>query len=453
MAIDFVKFAVDAIKIIDELRSTGADPKDTDHGSAKPIESRINTFYRAIGLPAFSTDKTIEDKELNSGNLHEKFADPENSEVKGFIKDTKLRESNFSLELTEEAQIAFLDNMEETVLGSIKRLNEDGGRGKGGLFPMVVNGNIRIIPQDRRVSGAFFQKDSQLGVSNARYRRPLIEAIVLLRLRTQGFINATDVEKLNSDFEDSLPVGFFDGAGENILTLEITKSLANAITDPDGIIKIIDLTIEKLGVVRSQVRASFKDSKEATVAEQQPRTGSSDGEGKFEKQNERREKLKAENDARSSLLGYDDTISSEVTKNMKDALFMPMVLDAMLTNTNEINKMLEEDKAKEKKLDQQNKRLNKNMDLILGSYSGISGIDVLIVITALFSIQIEDLLGLLNKKSIERLKKIKGEQELPVQIEITKAIKNLENKTIEIFNILDSKVEVISLREENTNEV
>jgi len=59
----------------------------------------------------------------------------------------------------------------------------------------------------------------------------------------------------------------------------------------------------------------------------------------------------------------------------------------------------------------------------------------------------------LNKKSIERLKKIKGEQELPVQIEITKAIKNLENKTIEIFNILDSKVEVISLREENTNEV
>jgi hypothetical protein len=447
MSIDFENFSVNAIKIIDELRSTNADPNNINSNSSEPVESRINTFYRAVGLPAFTTNKDID--RLNNGNFHE--TDPEDQTVKKYITEAIEREISFSKELTEEAQKAFLDNMEDSILSSLKKVNE-GGRIKGGLFPMVVNGNIRVKPNKKRIGGAFFQKDSGLTHSGIIYRRPLIELIVLLRLRGQGFVDSTDKESLQSSFPELQSAGFFDGAGENLLTIQVLKSLLGVITDPEGLIKVIYSTVKNLGRVRKQIREFYKDSKSATVAEEQPRVGESvDNKGQLEKQKLERETIKSEGEARITFLEYDDTLGDTTitTKNMKNALFAPMVLDTLLSDTREVDKAIKEGEAKKENLDRVHKKMNKTMDLVLGTYSGISGIDVLVVITALFSIEEGVLLGLLNKESLERLAKLKSTtiSELPEHVDVFNAVAALEAKTEEIFKILDELAEKTNLRE------
>jgi len=453
MPLDFEKFAVSAIKSIDELRSTNADPKKLDNNSTKQVESRINAFYRAVGLPAFVTNEDIrksDPKNLNNGNFHE--TDPENQQVKDFIDDAEGREIAFPEELTEQQQLAFLDDMEETILSSLKKFNE-GGRTKGGLFPMVVNGNIRITPNEKRVDGAFFSKQKKH--NGITYRRPLIELIVLLRLRTKGFVKDTDRKKLQESFKDLKDSGFFDNGGENLLTIEILKKLLETIVDPEGIVKFIYSTVNKLGIIRKQVRETFKDSKDARIAKEQPLVGESDGKGKLEQQKAQKEQLKSEGEALITLLEYDDTIdvnivSGEVlTRNMKDALFAPMILETLLSDTNEVDKTIEEEEEKKKKLDRLHKKLYKNMDLVLGTYSGISGIDVLAVITALFSIEEQYLLGLLNKESLERLAKLKGTTtaNLPSHADVFDSINALQSKTEEIFNILNERAEKVIIKD------
>ena len=69
MPIDFVKFSINATKIIDEIRSTGADPKNLNNNSAMATESRINAFYRGLGLPAIRINENLEIDESNNGNL------------------------------------------------------------------------------------------------------------------------------------------------------------------------------------------------------------------------------------------------------------------------------------------------------------------------------------------------------------------------------------------------
>jgi hypothetical protein len=452
MAINFEKFTVDAIRIIDELRSTNADPKNVDSNSAEPVESRINTLYRAIGLPAFVTKEDIkkeDPKKLNNGNLHE--TDPEDPEVNDLLEDAQAREASSSEELSEEEQLAFLDDMNESIISSLKKF-EDGGRKKGGLFPMVVNGNVRITPHGRRVDGAFFQKQKRH--NGITYRRPLIELIVLLRLRTKGFADATDDQKLQDSFPELRDAGFFTGGGKSLLSIQVLRSLLEVITNPEGVVKFIYSTVKSLGRIRSQVRDTFKDSKEATVAEEQPRVGESDGKGKLEQQKAEKEILKSEGEAMITLLEYDDTLDvtlrTTATKNMQNALFAPMILETLLSDTREIDKSIKESEAKKETLDRLHKKLNKNMDLILGTYSGISGIDVLVVITALFSMEEGDLLGLLNKESIERLAKLKKVEASSFEgqrAEVFEAIAALEAKTEEIFKILDEHAEKVKLEE------
>lgn len=450
MAVDFVKFAVDGIKILDELRSTNSDPKNVSSNSAKPIESRINTFYRAIGLPAFYDDETIQDKDYNNGNL---FESSSNNTTKSYLNDAIERDVRFSLELDIDVQTSFLDNSTENILGSVKGPRDTGVRKKGGLFPVVVNGNVKIYPQDRRVAGAFYEKDFSVNEGTVKYRRPLIETIILLRLRGQGLVDATDRENLRQDFSSIVGEDFFDGSAENILTAQILSSLLNALIEPDGIVKLVEATTKKLSRIRKQKRETFKDSKEAIVPAEQQITRESDGQGQLERLKKDRELLKAKNEVRITLLEYDDTISSDATKNMKEALFSQMVLNALLSDSSDINKSIKECENNENNIDREQKNLNKTMDLLLGSYSGISGVDILIVILALFTINIEDLLGLLNENAIDRLTSLKKKGNTNFSLTkntVVNSIQALEDKIKELFDIFVERVNIVKLQDKNT---
>jgi len=91
-------------------------------------------------------------------------------------------------------------------------------------------------------------------------------------------------------------------------------------------------------------------------------------------------------------------------------------------------------------IEQKLRILNKQMDLLLGIYSGISGTDVIVVIAALFSIPVEILLDLLNEKNKARLAKIRPNLKGSGK-GVVNAVFELEQKVKEIYEALDGKVE------------
>ena len=445
MALDFEKFAILAIKIVDELRATDANPENLDNNnSSKPIESRVNTFYRAIGLPSFrDKDFPLNNKDkFNGGNSFGEKGDK--SEKFSELKD---RDRNFSTKLNEEQVNTFLDASEATILSGIQKAGKNKARLKGTLFPMVVDGDIRIYPQSRRVGGAFFKRDSELRQNKITYRRPLIELVVLLRLRKEQFVNSEDKEKLQKCFSD-LEEGFFDGIGENIITLEIIRSLLSAVIDPEGIRKFVNSTVKRLGKIRTNnSRIIFDDSGDAPPSEQQKKKSVELGISTEEEEiKSKRESIARENSAKLTILEFDDSISDdEITKNMKDAIFAPMILDVILSDNEEIERITEEADVQNKLPEKELRTLHKRADLTMGTFSGLSGVDVIVVMTALFSVDIADLLGLLNDESLDRLNKLKDSTTLAstANFDVENAVENLQAKVTEIYEKLSENINLI----------
>jgi len=430
MTINFEKISDAALRTIDEMRATDADPNRTDNNSAQPAESRINAFYRIIGLPALISDpkKTTVIRKRNNGNLFDSFSS-EDPAIKDLLNETTQRERRFSTLLNESDIVNFLDESKFDISDSIKK---DIGR-KGNLFPTIVNGDILIYPQDRRVGGAFFKKDSDLKVNGIAYRRPLIELIVLLRLREFGLSNTASDQNIKNSFVELQESGFFEGQSENLLTLEIITELTNAVAGEDGIKKIVSSTVEKLGKVRTKIRESFGNSIGESVPSEIQKVFKTDGRGELEIKKLERENALLEIDSRAVLLEYDDSIGKEATKNMKDALLAPVVLDLIASDKDKIEKDLSDINTKIQSTNQFQKKMHKNMDLFLGTFSGLSGIDILVVLTALFNISIGDLLGLLNQDAINRLKELRG-SDLPSRNQnVLDAVTKLEAKIDQIY--------------------
>lgn len=448
MAFDFIKYSVDAIKIIDEIRSNGADPQSSDTVPSKPSESRINAFYRAIGLPAFFKQSEDDKRDVKDRAEKAGIANVFSEEANKLVLEADARNSQFINQLTEEEQGKFLDDFNGTVLDSIRN------RKKGTLFPLIVTGQYNIFPQQRRVGGAFLS-DAQLTKNNQKYRRPLIESVVLLRLRKDGLVDSTKKEGLENSFKDLQDAGFFEGQEENIFTLAILNELIRAINDPDILLKMSDKTIKDLNSIRTKLQDFPKDSVLQQSPTQQRNLGSAEKSGTLQALEDQRHSLARENEAKLTILEYDD-ITGNKTKNIKDSILSPMIIDLMLNDTDKIEKEIKDTNIREEKAKKSLKQLHRNLDMLSGVFSGISGIDILVIITALFTIKIEDLLGLLNKDSRERLKALRGGAELGSVSSVFDSLAALEDKVREQLDIVKSKIDVADhiergLKEQKSN--
>lgn len=460
MTVDFIKLALEAIRDIDALRSTDANTKNADNNSTRPVESRINALYRAIGLPGFvSSDSDVLDPNKNNGNLFT-IGSLSETEINTLVNERKSEDVKFLARLTAEQLDASLDNIRNKITDSI-----GDERTKGSLFPMIVNGDLRIYPQDRRVGGAFYPNDIGLTNNKIVYRRPLIELIVLMRLKQEGLANSQDQDELQNAFPELKDAGFFNPSGENILALKTLRGLLDIIFNPEGVRKVLDNTIRDLGRIRTQIRETYDDTPEVSVPAGRQPVRPSDGRGSFEQQELERNLVKSESEAQLTLLDFDDA-NGQATRNMREAALASIVIDAMLSDSSEIDRLLFEEDVRERKLKQRQRDLNRNLDLILGHYSGISGIDILAVISALFAIEQKDLLGLLNPSNQRRLLSIKGiviaENADPasaissnfggLNTNVADAIDKLENKVKQLFEELENRVNIKKLTEKGYSE-
>jgi hypothetical protein len=415
---DFLEFSTNIIKTVDGIRSTGRK------GSKNPIEYRINAFYRAIGLPGvmgiLDEETRLQYDKKNNSNMLD--GGGELNVIDPIFIKLKQRESlSNSIRSTQDDEVIknSLDINSNSILSSIEE--DPRNQVRPCLFPMYVDASIEIFPKERRVAGAFCS-DEQLKDDKIRYQRPLIETIISLKL---NFAGITDTTKRPSDNE-LIMFSEFNKLAED--TKEILRK--SFYTIDDTLIKI-----------KEKVEAAKKQS---NVYISPDTLG-----GNTQKIQEQEEKLQAGLDLarnkldlelqvkRSKLIlfDFDDSRKEKAnkTRNMKDVLFGSDLLSVVSGESGTIEELSTEVDAKIDKQRRVLKQSFRDLDLILGIYSGLSGTDALAIIYALLSLDEDTLIALLNPASRTRLKKNTGVDLLPFY-DTKSAVAKLEQMVRETLN-------------------
>lgn len=431
---NFEGFSVNIIRSIDGIRSKGKE------GTKEPKESRINAFYRGLGLPAVINSvlkkktENNEDRDPDAKNNGNEVTSPTYESFEGALAERMTAAvTTPSPELINQ----FLDDNRHSILDS---LGQDNGGAKnrpsGILFPMVVDGTIEIFPQSKRV-GPAFSTDSELTYKKgAQYNRPLIETIISIRLKGIG---VGDAAKDGTARDSFIAAGAFETMIEDLVNIYLSS------------LNIIGDRLEKAANQASNSRKKVGlnvIAKVANIAQANPEEApSEEKKGELDRQKERQQ---AEADIRralTALLDFDDTYGRETanTRNVKAGYMASTAIFNIISgsskgtaedttskkspkekDTQDVDQSIEEHTAKLK-------QAYRTLDLTLGTFSGISGLDILVVITALFTISLDDLIGLLNEQSRENLRKAKAEG-VPQGSDVSSAISALEDAVKNIFN-------------------
>lgn len=428
---NFENFTVAAIKAIDEIRSSGINGPNT------PIESRINAFYRSLGLPAIRAKNTVLDP-FNSGNLFElsEFAAGA-AEQDILLNKLRIRELDFIKPLTDEEIEAFTTDKDYRLEENLIAENETNKRLRGVMLPMVVNGNVPIYPQSKRVAGAF-NTDEDLIIDSNKYKRPLIETIISIRLKLQGVQNTEAQSNVNSDLAAE-GVLDFNNIGESIASL-LQVSTSN----------ISDIIYEAINEI-SEAKKKLGNSVEivptvGNVAEQRPTIRESTDQTKAGKLEITRA-LQQEKDnikkAALSVFEYDDTFAPDASskRNLKDSVLGSILLDIVVPREENAEREVEELEKQENKEIDRLIRAYRTLDLVFGQFSGIAGTDILIVITAMFKVELRYLIGLLNDQAQERLLTLGiGAELVSGDVSMRDSLTALEDMVAVLYDIISSEV-------------
>jgi len=375
--LDFIEFSTNIIKEVDSIRSSGK--------SGEIQESRINAFYRAIGLPAIITDKKVELLKKNTGNLFDKITD------KGIEDQLKNRENLFkeNSTLRQSENNTIPEKLFDFNTSSIKD-SIDGNGIRAKLFPMFVNANVGIFPQNRRIAGAFMS-DEQLREDKIKYSRPLIETIVTLRVNELGAFNKETQSKIKDYTQDEYKQVAID------IQAGIALSLSNIIVDMPYI-------NERIGNIRKKTSAQVVPE---TTPNQNPKiVENSKNSAELERQQKEQQQYMAIKEARLSLFSFEDTSGQTLshTRNLKDAALASNLLNVIFSDSGQISMSAKETNKQKEKAVVELKKVFRDMDSILGTFSGLSGTDALVTIFALFKLDMDSLVKLLNRDARIRLK-------------------------------------------------
>ena len=418
---DFEKFAVSIISIVDSLRSKGLS------GAKDSVESRINAFYRAIGLPAVITDVNKKTDKHNRGNL---FSRDKLSNM-SYIGDLIVRENSSIISVSDDEIMTFLDMNKQDLLGGIKTVN---ARRRGSLFPMVVDGSLEIQPQSRRV-GTAFGTDRELTDDKIMYKRPFLEAVIAMRLKSIGATNSAKQSNISSEVQKEM--------------VEIGKELISTLGDSSiNISALLAFAVNLIGNVRKKIGAEVK-ANAASIAQQNPSLAKRDTkQGDLDKQKKQQDNELLLKQARLAIFNFDDTFGKEdkakqkegvpITKNLTVTLVVSQLLSASVYDIDvATDKSIKEYKVKIKKQEVLLKKAHKQLDLILGTFSSLSGTDVLAIFMALFEVEEDVLLSLLNEQGLINLSKARGatiSQKYSPSVAVTK----LQEKVSEILTDINN---------------
>lgn len=430
--LNFDKLAVNALRVIDSIRSR------SKFGNIIPAESRVNAFYRALGLPAVVRPRDEEDEEeRDPGNIANVFPNDQLS-FKTYGPSLNARESRSIVRFTEEDSSRFLSFNNAKFSNSV---SDTQTLGRLPLKPFLVLGEVPIFPQNRRVGGAFLSNE-KLTKGKIQYKRPLIETIILMKLKGVGVVDTSKQSRVLPGVTGQLRA-LIDILSENLrLSLIATPNLLKkSINELQGAQKQTKL----------DVAAEF-------IAEQNPVTRVSDDEeedlGELDKQDINLQFSRALNESLLGLFEFDDTFGDGVN-NMKAGLLASEVLLSSATVVEEEGAEEENKRDVEEKKKSANKKIKESyrtISLLLGTFTGLSGVDIIAVITAMMEMDVEFLIGLLNNDAKDELRKIKGNDVVNSASSVRDALDELESKVQTIMNNLDGQLAEDNLDRQQVNQ-
>lgn len=447
---DFTEFSSKILRTIDSMRTTGKE------ASKEPLESRINAFYRAIGLPAVDTGTGTSPDPKNNGNLYVMTNKNKLLELEKKFSQRESKSKSMATSIAAGTQEGTFDYNTRTVTDGI---TEEGKKIRPSLFPMMVDGRIPIFPAQKRVAGAFMLSEENKYQDRVEYATPFLEFIISLRFKGEGLYNAATQKNATPKKIESVTeaINLEFGKISADIKLELKASIANISRRMSEIKAKIDNTRQYISGEVQQDESGHAEQN--TSVEENPESTAA-----LDALANEQEKYLALKHARLLLFDFDDTTmtgpntkstSKDViaTRNLKKAVLASQFLGLIVSDAGTIEKSKKETDKKKEKAESELKKANSELDYVLGTFSGLSGTDVMAVIYALFTVKLDVLLSLLNDDSLERAGKYFGKEKgitRPMSVEA--AVTELErNVSYIIVNDIAPQMQQDKHSQKNTN--
>lgn len=480
---DVINFAKNILTEIEKIR---AFDNFIDENSI-PTESRINAFFRLIGLPMFVS---ITEKQTNSGLRHmssgysvkrinQNIQNAEEINGKQIAKQLVDRETSLQniensigdAELNKRMALSLIipiplipnipdnDNQIDGYIGS----GENKRIVYKKLFPFIVQYRP-IFPKNSEIAAPFIALEDRKINNTTELQIPFIETVIRIRLITAE--NAiTITEKQNEDtyltsLNNYLAKDDYNEIVKDFAALKSVNILETFILNK-LFISLEQLANKWIEIKKKQHLAAKQDifnisikttsSKRNTLGKRVDvstnltlrKEGSTVGNRLAWLR-----KREAEEEAFLSLLPTDDIINAGKTSNTSLGALINEFSELLGHNLAQIQKEIQREEERIKRNIQLVEQLRLEIDMMTGEFFGLSIPDIVAVIIGLFLIEKKDLISLLDEETITNMKKDNSLKSAIENISITTenaytAIQNLEKAVRGIFKILNIYINAI----------
>ena len=450
---DVIGFAKKIIGEIDSVRSYSNDTdSETQSGFKRPEESRVNAFMRLIGLPMFVSIEKDGDKSsgelagnriLNSGWHGGKFSgykiknmDSISSLGLNLSSELSLRETllltvenNVGSEQMNKDMKDALDNPISLVPSMTKpaqvKSQVYSRRVYKKLFPLISSYRV-IMPRMNEMARPFVSAENRMLDFNTELKQPFLETIIRIRIismenagntkenvKKDDFLNSIKSNVTSDEFADIKKKYSQILTSGDVIDIFILNKLFTSLTQLAN--KWVQLKrsqeyLKKLNVYKISIKTTFfkvspfgKRMDVTADAElmEQSETGL--------RLKELKSKLSQE-EALLSLLPTTDVSDSSnpkitLTKNTTSGTLVGPFADLINTDASQLRKEIKSLEEGIKQNVQQMESLRLELDMMTGEFSGISIPDVVSVIIALFMIDKQYLMALLDDDVKDNMKK------------------------------------------------
>jgi hypothetical protein len=457
--LDIIQFARDALSEVDGVRAYRlAFDNEAKTGSEQPVESRVNAFFRLLGLPMFvsleplkqdgKTSKSQKGQLVLTPGFHEgeqiqqtlyrvrdskdvKLEDPAGTGTQIPVSTLvatrreqvlKERESRIGTELYNNAMIRAMYRVEVPQLYA-RRTIFPGYDYVRAVAPFVTS-YIDVQPHSRELAKPFVTDPKDAEVDGQRMKKPFIETVLRIRLST-----TTGADQTQEDYMDALRTALEDvsrqafGSDSPIASDALPELLpAEASLLESFIISQMLAAIDQLAqrwVLLQRERERIVKKAEIALV---PKTASA-RQSVFGRQSNtsltlqvtpeselgrQRVKLQQRIAVSSALIGLVPTEDSlrmttsaqfSPEQNVSSSALTRPFLSLLRQDLDQERSRLEE---VERRIQEESRRANQlrlEIEAMTGEFTGLSVVDVVFTIMALFLIDRRHLIGLLDAPS------------------------------------------------------
>ena len=505
---DVIKLAKQFLKEVEIFRGYKIDLSSPN---TKNQESRVNTFFRLIGLPSIVKIKALTDdigviggEETDAKVLTPGFklgygveaAIITNSEKKELKVELDKKQKVLSDALYDrEKELEKIEKAEGSPKSNKNRKlafkkpmtpkmnffgNYQGREIFKSLSPFIVS-YFDVFPRTHDLSRPFLQDPRKGYIVNTELKRPFLETVILIRL-----VNLSGASsKITNEYTKSMWERLKEQVKSAYSDDKEMKFMASLLPEKGSIIE--SFIIEQLITVVPQLAKRWVSINKhideilkhidvafvpLTPGAKQNPIGKQSNQSSFEAKNSQDDKRISQLEARIrqseaiiSLLPIQDSVARNSEGNsisarnvMSNALTSPFI-SILTKDLDEEKKKLEELKTKRKELSQKADKLRLEIDMMTGEFSGLSVPDVVFTIMSLFLLEKKDLLNMLDLDVLEEMKldaKLKSAIEkekidTPTPEQTLESVEKLKSKVEDLYTLFEMEIKAIKNKTKRTS--